>query len=55
MFEEMLNKYCEHFNVNGIPTHLLLGVAEEELIKMMREAIEQNKLIKVEYDPDCDY
>lgn len=55
MFEETLEKYCEHFDVGGIPTHLLLGVTDEELIKMMNTAIEKNEPIKVEYDPECDY
>lgn len=55
MFEEVLNRYCEHFNVGGIPTHLFLGVAEDELIAMMEKAIATNEEIKPEFDPDCDY
>jgi hypothetical protein len=55
MFEKILEQYCNHFNVGGIPTHLLLGVTDEELIEMMKKAIEKNEPIKVEYDPNCDY
>ena len=55
MFETVLNEYCEHFKVNGIPTHAFLGVSDEDMIEMMRKAIAENKLIKPEYDPDCDY
>ena len=55
MFEKVLNKYCEHFGVSGIPTHLLLGVPEDEIIAMMEKAIATNEEITPEFDPDCDY
>ena len=55
MFETVLNEYCEHFKVNGIPTYAFLSVSDEDMIAMMRKAIAENKPIEPEYDPECDY
>ncbi len=53
--EEMLDKYCEHFNVSGFPFFAFRSATEEELAEMMRTAIEKNEPVKPKYNPECDY
>lgn len=53
--EEILDQYCEHFNVDGFPFFAFRSATEEELIEMMKTAIEKNEVVKPKYDSECDY
>ena len=53
--EQALEKYCEHFKVNGFPFFAFTHLSDEEQAALMLKAIEENKEIKPQYNPEYDY
>ena len=52
--EKLLDEYVERFDEN-VPIAAIRGKTDEEIEKMIKDSIEKEKPIDIEYDPDCAY
>lgn len=50
--EKVINDYMKQFG--GFPSYLLLGAKEEEVIKLVKEALRTGKELEV-FDKNADY